>query len=246
MEDMLDCSWTCIRPMSHPLTCESCNRKFRFQDLFQLHIGTCQKPSQEFPRWKKQKCFSNQVESSSLDKLEMRILALEEYVLKQESRHRRSHIKAQLGGAPDVTWTEWVESWFSVSHKHVEVVFDEDKDVVHGIQAAFSDALVKNKSSTDLLPFRAFPEKPRDLYVWIGTWHKFTTEEWKSWMTRFRHKMMRALVLWQTEHQTHIETSDATREIHLNHLRKFHTVENRTQLSAHRRWMHDQILSLAE
>jgi len=183
--------------------CEYCSRNFRFKDLYDQHVITCE----FFYRKKREKdrdidTFEHLPTQQELYKLVQQLTIqcfnlqkdVEKMKIANNSRTKKSiteTLNSSTAIKPIHSFEEWVMIKREVTHEYLECVYKED--LIAGIKMYITDLIHSEKTN---MPMRTMPEKSNTIYVYSGvdsqipTWKIMLNDQFERWITRISHRFL--------------------------------------------------------
>jgi hypothetical protein len=238
--------------------CKYCNRHFRFKDLHDQHIITCE----YFYRSKRQR-------ERDIDLLETVPTAQEQFKLIQHLTQKLAHVENELiklktmtvarkrkailewlnsasGPKPEATFQTWYKAT-PVTFDHLQPLFDQD--ITEGMKHCLRDYCA---CRTPPIPICAFAQKPGTIYVWsagdtpdsVVQWRMLDAVMYTKWIDRVAHRFLETFLKWQMENSHRIRATEEDKDRNISNMHKLnglgHTYEDRRR-SELRKWVFSTI-----
>lgn len=169
-----------------PLHCKFCHRDWKLKAEYDKHLTCCeffyyfrrnQNEMDEFgckiPNQKELFRFVQEL-ANKCDRLEKEVVKLR---ASMSIKQKKSILDCLNNPAqtPSQTFQEWWRS-FTVEERHLQIVFGRDAELGNGIRCVLDERL----DNTDVLPIRAFVQKPNTFYIYVGlTPHDEAASPWR-------------------------------------------------------------------
>jgi len=219
--------------------CKYCNRHFRFKDLYDQHIATCE----FFHRRQRERdrdieTFEQLPSPQEMYKLVQYLMVQNARLtkdvekLKQASNRRQKRaILEWLNGDsnpnPPHSFVEWSKT-MPVTDEHLQLVFSDT--LTDGIKACLKAFL----QETATKPICAFSQKPGVFYIYDGppkceaneenlaepTWRLMIGEDYERWMSRVSHRFLQEFMKWQEANRAILYSCEAEKERNIDYMRK--------------------------
>ena len=200
--------------MDSSTCCRFCDRKFKFKDLYEQHVVTCEYLYQ-----------SKNTKDRNIDVIEHLPSAQEQFKLIQHLALQLARVQKEVellranmnirkkklviewlnsnaNPAPLVTFSEW-SKLIQVSDSHLATAFSL------GLTAGIKKALDSYLEYSSIPPIRAFKQKAGTFYIYDMTegidteetsvlrWRSLTHDESDRWVDLMMHKFLQKFVQWQ-------------------------------------------------
>lgn len=225
--------------------CTYCNRCFRFKDLFDQHVATCE----YFYRSRRQKdrdidlqetLPSSQEQYKLVQHLLSRVAKMEKEIIQLKgsvSTRKRKVVMQWLNGPacpkPTAVFNDWIKT-IPISDADLQRVFDGD--LAEGMKHCLANYLDTNldaildannpTSIVSLIPLRAFTQKQGIIYVWTSIqgsdqkWTAMTPDIFERLTNRLAHRFLQEYLKWQMANSERISSNEQDKERNIDYMRK--------------------------
>jgi hypothetical protein len=236
--------------------CKICDRSFRFKDLYDQHIPSCEffsKCKKEHDRetelFENLPSFQDQYKliqylTLQVSKLQKDVDSLKDTMLIKKRRLIIDWLQGPLNYIPTHSFVEWTKL-IHVDQDHLQFVFANG--LTEGIKLCIHSHLETFMNS----PIRAFSQKPGTLYVYVkdvasdtSTWRISTGEDLDRWMDRLSHRFLQEFIKWQLENADLINSSESEKEKNLEYMQKINGVGKQSEdrrKSEIKKWLYNQL-----
>jgi len=195
--------------------CQFCHRTFRFADLYEQHVPTCEffyKTQRD--RLRDSEMVDNVPCSAEMFRL-VKYLMLrdqqhEERIARLELALRRVKKRAILENTPKptVSLAEWTRAC-RVQVAHIHHVFQED--LYEGIRRCLGERL--DQEGLDEVPLRVSPEQPNVIHVWEGgKWRPCAWSDLRHMFQELATAFMDAYCQWEDENIVFLQSSPENKD----------------------------------
>jgi hypothetical protein len=233
--------------------CKFCNRNFKFKDLFDQHIITCE----YFYRSKRQRerdidsnesLPTTQEQFKLIQQLTLKVAHMENEIIKLKSgsvsRKRKVIIEwlnSSNGPKPDISFQKWCRLTV-VTFDHLMPVFE--RDISEGMRICLKDFCGQNQP----IPICAFTQKPGSIYIWasepdddsICKWIILDAITYTKWIDRVAHHFLKTFLQWQLTNTSKIRATEQEKEQNISNMHKINglgnSYENRRRIEL-RKWI---------
>jgi len=236
--------------------CKTCDRSFKFKDLFDQHIPCCEyfaKSKRERDRDTEE--FENLPTSqeqykliqyllTQVSKLQKEVNGLKESALIKKRRLIIDWLHSPANYIPSCAFVEWTKS-IIVDQDHLRYVFENG--LSEGMKQCIHSHLERGLNA----PIRAFTQKPGTLYLFVkdeptdtASWRIATGEDLDRWMDRLSHRFLQEFIKWQLENADLINSSESEKEKNLEYMQKINGVGKQSEdrrKSEIKKWLYVQL-----
>jgi len=237
--------------------CKYCNRYFRFKDLHDQHVVTCE----YFYRSKSQRdrdtdaletLPSAQEQYKLIQHLTLKVASMEKEMIKLKgatvSRKRKvimEWLNSPSGPKPTTTFDLWCKATI-VTFDHLTPVFN--LDITDGMKSSLQDYCSKNKP----IPVCAFTQKTGAIYVWSSStedpldikWRLLDATMYTRWIDRVAHRFLETFLKWQMENSHKIRATEQDKEHNISNMHKINGISRayeERRRSELRKWIFNHI-----
>lgn len=223
--------------MESSTCCRFCDRKFKFKDLYDQHIVTCEYLFK-----------SKKTKDRELDVIETLPSAQEQFKLIQHLALQVTNLQKEVellrgnmnikkkkmviewlhgpaNPTPLVTFTEW-SKLIQVNDAHLSTVF------ALGLTAGIKKAIEAYLEYSSIPPIRAFKQKAGTFYIYevtegidseessIMRWRALNNDESDRWVDLIMHKFLQKFIQWQLIHMDLANSCEADKDRFLDYMQK--------------------------
>lgn len=236
--------------------CVTCDKSFRFKDLYDKHIITCEffsKSKREHDREIEsfEELPTSQDQYKLIQHLYLQVAKLQKEVERLNDTmliKKRRLIIDWLNGPsnyiPSHSFVEWTKS-IQVDQDHLQYVF------ANGLTEGMKQCIHSHLDSNVNAPVRAFTQKPGTLYLFVkdqeidvSSWKMATSEDLDRWMDRLSHRFLQEFIKWQLENADLINSSETEKEKNLEYMQKINGVGKQSEdrrKSEIKKWLYVQL-----
>lgn len=234
--------------------CNYCDRHFKFKDLYDQHIITCE----FFYRKKREtdralETFEHIPTPQEMYKLvqhlTLQCCKLQKEVDKLKSNagtKTRKLIIENLNNSknPVLSFEEWLAIKRDIKQDYLTIVYQED--LTAGIKKYINDLII---SETTNIPLRTFAEKPNVIYVYSAsddlsntvnpTWKIMQFEQFMKWTNRLAHRFSQEFSIMQSENSEKMNSSESEKDKNIIFMMKINggKVSSEKRANDIKRWL---------
>jgi|LauGreDrversion4_1035100.scaffolds.fasta_scaffold35684_2 hypothetical protein len=236
--------------------CKICDRSFRFKDLLDQHIPSCD----FFSKSKKQHDRETELFeilpspqdqykliqhlTLQVSKLQKEVETLKDSMLIKKRRLIIDWLHGPSNYIPTYSFVDWTKQ-IRVDQDHLQYVFQNG--LAEGMKQSIHSHLESNMNA----PIRAFTQKPGTLYLFVkdvasdtSSWRISTGEDLDRWMDRLSHRFLQEFIKWQIQNTDLINSSESEKEKNLEYMQKINGVGKQSEdrrKSEIKKWLYNQI-----
>ena len=236
--------------------CKICDRSFRFKDVYDQHVPTCE----FFSKCKKEhdrdtELFENlpsfqeqykliQYLTLQVSKLQKEVDALKDTMLIKKRRLIIDWLHSPANYVPTYSFVEWTKL-IHVDQDHLQFVF------ANGLAEGMKQCIHSHLDRVSNAPVRAFTQKPGTLYLFVkdqetevSSWKMATGEDLDRWMDRLSHRFLQEFIKWQLENADLINSCETEKEKNLEYMQKINGVGKQSEdrrKSEIKKWLYVQL-----
>ena len=243
--------------------CTYCNRYFRFKDLFDQHVVTCE----YFYRSRRQKdrdidlqeiLPSGQEQYKLVQHLLNRIVKMEKEIIQLKgsvSTRKRKVVMQWLNSPacpkPTAIFNDWIKT-IPISEADLQRVFDGD--LAEGMKHCLANYFDENNQAclippVSLIPLRAFTQKQGIIYIWTSDqngnkWTAMTPEMFERLTNRLAHRFLQEYLKWQMANSERISSNEQDKERNIDYMRKINgsgKAHEDRRYSDLRKWLYNKL-----
>jgi hypothetical protein len=247
--------------MSSDEYCKYCNKHFRFRDLYDQHVITC-----DFFH-KRKKSLDREIDY--VEKVPpiqdiyhlVQFLMLENDKTKKElnllraslNRRTKKDVFEVLNDPhtirPEHTFQDWSKT-ICVADEHLEQVFKSG--MTEGLKTVVAASIRTGEKAVDAVaPMRAFAQKQNTIYIYsktlneaCATWRTMNSDDFGEFIREILHRFVVAFTKWQDKTGIHLSTKEADIERNIAYSIKIQNVRanEERQIGDLKKWIYAKLV----